>query len=93
MLLNSTEIGSDNFVKLADPNKIYFVQGETESNGITFYEVVEDGTGETYYIPFSDSMEVTSLDSIGSTTIEPTISTDTNVSNGLNTSGEPSVSV
>ena len=93
MLLNSTEIGSDNFVKLADPNKIYFVQGETESNGITFYEVVEDGTGETYYIPFSDSIEVTSLDSIGSTTIEPTISTDTNVSNGLNTSGEPSVSV
>ena len=93
MLLNSTEIGSDNFVKLADPNKIYFVQGETESNGITFYEVVEDGNGETYYIPFSDSMEVTSLDSIGSTTIEPTISTDTNVSNGLNTSGEPSVSV
>ena len=93
MLLNSTEIGSDNFVKLADPNKIYFVQGETESNGITFYEVVEDGTGETYYIPFSDSMEVTSLDSIGSTTIEPTISTDTNVSNGLNTSGEPAVSV
>ena len=93
MLLNSTEIGSDNFVKLADPNKIYFVQGETESNGITFYEVVEDGTGETYYIPFSDSIEVTSLDLIGSTTIEPTISTDTNVSNGLNTSGEPSVSV
>ena len=92
MLLNSTEIGSDNFVKLADPNKIYFVQGETESNGITFYEVVEDGTGETYYIPFSDSIEVTSLDSIGSTTIEPTISTDTNVSNGLNTSGEPAVS-
>ena len=92
MLLNSTEIGSDNFVKLADPNKIYFVQGETESNGITFYEVVEDGTGETYYIPFSDSMEVTSLDSIGSTTIQPTISTDTNVSNGLNTSGEPAVS-
>lgn len=38
-------------------------------------------------------MEVTSLDSIGSTTNEPTISTDTNVSNGLNTSGEPSVSV
>lgn len=92
MLLNSTEIGSDNFVKLADPNKIYFVQGETESNGITFYEVVEDGTGETYYIPFSDSIEVTSLDSIGSTTIQPTISTDTNVSNGLNTSGEPAVS-
>lgn len=92
MLLNSTKIGSDNFVKLADPNKIYFVQGETESNGITFYEVVEDGTGETYYIPFSDSIEVTSLDSIGSTTIEPTISTDTNVSNGLNTSGEPAVS-
>ena len=92
MLLNSTEIGSDNFVKLADPNKIYFVQGETKSNGITFYEVVEDGTGETYYIPFSDSIEVTSLDSIGSTTIEPTISTDTNVSNGLNTSGEPAVS-
>lgn len=92
MLLNSTKIGSDNFVKLADPNKIYFVQGETESNGITFYEVVEDGTGETYYIPFSDSIEVTSLDSIGSTTIQPTISTDTNVSNGLNTSGEPAVS-
>ena len=92
MLLNSTEIGSDNFVKLADPNKIYFVQGETKSNGITFYEVVEDGTGETYYIPFSDSIEVTSLDSIGSTTIQPTISTDTNVSNGLNTSGEPAVS-
>ena len=77
MMLNSMEIGSDNFVKLADPNTIYFIQNETENNGITFYNVIDANDGKSYYIPASDSVETVPLDSIASIVDTPTTETPT----------------
>lgn len=83
MMLNSMEIGSDNFVKLADPNTIYFIQNETENNGITFYNVIDANDGKSYYIPRSDSVESISLDSIASIVDTPTTETTTVTGEGV----------
>ncbi len=77
MMLSSMGIGSDNFVKLADPNTIYFIQNETENNGITFYNVIDANDGKSYYIPGSDSVESIPLDSIASIVDTPTTETTT----------------
>ena len=83
MMLNSMEIGSDNFVKLADPNTIYFIQNETENNGITFYNVIDANDGKSYYIPSSDSVETIPLDSIASIVDTPTTETSTVTGEGV----------
>ena len=83
MMLSSMEIGSDNFVKLADPNTIYFIQNETENNGITFYNVIDANDGKSYYIPGSDSVESIPLDSIASIVDTPTTETTTVTGEGV----------
>lgn len=83
MMLSSMEIGSDNFVKLADPNTIYFIQNETENNGITFYNVIDANDGKSYYIPGSDSVENIPLDSIASIVDTPTTETTTVTGEGV----------
>lgn len=83
MMLSSMEIGSDNFVKLADPNTIYFIQNETENNGITFYNVIDASDGTSYYIPASDSVETIPLDSIASIVDTPTTETPTVTGEGV----------
>ena len=83
MMLSSMEIGSDNFVKLADPNTIYFIQNETENNGIIFYNVIDASDGKSYYIPASDSVETIPLDSIASIVDTPTTETTTVTGEGV----------
>ena len=66
MMLNSTDIGTNNFVKKADQNTLYIVVNETESNDIKFYNVLDPVDGKAYFIPASDEVQLVSLDSITS---------------------------
>lgn len=61
-MLTSTEIGSNNFYKLTESNTCYLVQGEVENNDIKFVNVSENGN--SYYIPLSDSVNLTTIDNL-----------------------------
>ena len=64
MVLNSTNIGSENFVKLANNEEMFLVQNKVENQGINFANVLDSNDGKGYYIPISDTTEIISLDSI-----------------------------
>lgn len=64
MMLSSTEIGTNNFVKLADRNSFYFVNEKVTNNDMTFLNVLDSTTSESYYIPLGDEVNLISLESI-----------------------------
>ena len=64
MILNSTNIGEDIFVKTADANSLYLVQNKVENDGINYANIIDSTDGNDYYIPISDSVEIISLDSL-----------------------------
>lgn len=64
MMLSSTEIGTNNFVKLADRDSFYFVNDKVTNNDMTFLNVLDSTTSESYYIPLGDEVNLISLESI-----------------------------
>ena len=63
-MLDSTEIGTDNFKKLADENTLYFVSGQKEDKGINFVNVLDPTDGKSYYVALSDSNQEIAISSI-----------------------------
>jgi len=70
MLLSSTEIGTNNFVKLASTNTLYFVTDIVEVDNLTFYSVLDSSDLNTYYIPASNSCALVNLDELINTNSE-----------------------
>ncbi len=68
MMLNSPEIGDNTLSKLSKTDEVYFISGTTpgtgEAEGMTFVSVVDSSDGKTYYVALSDSVELTSIESL-----------------------------
>lgn len=65
MILNSTELNSQNVVKVAQESSVYLVKQTVENQDIRFANIIDTSDNMNYYIPISDSVEVISLESIG----------------------------
>ncbi len=80
MMLNSTDIGTNNFVKIADQNTLYIVLNETESNDIKFYNVLDPVDGKAYFIPAGDEVQLVPINSL--------TSSDQNIQTSQETGGD-----
>ena len=79
LILNSTDIGSDdNFVKLAEPDSYYVVTDKQEINGVNFATILDSTNGNKYYTPISESVEVLTINQLGSDGVVDNIIIDTN---------------
>ena len=63
LVLNSTNIGDENFKRLAESGECFFAKDNIEVEGVTFTSVL-DSDGEVSYIPRSNNVKVESLDSL-----------------------------